>query len=137
VSAVEFVHDRRQLIIPVAIFKPGAPHRIERVDGLIDTGATGIGIDRSLAERLGLSPMGKEIINTPTGTGVVRLYLGGLGLYPGSSADSSTAMPYILPDEFIMFQCAPGASFSLLLGMPLLSLCDLTVKRDGTGRLDF
>jgi predicted aspartyl protease len=137
VLAVEFTHDRRQLIIPVAVFHPGAPHQIEKVNALIDTGATGIGIDQDLAVALGLPKMGKEIINTPTGTAVVRLYLAGLGLYPGDQTNNGMAMPHLLPDEFIMFQCAPGSAFSLLLGMPLIGRCELTVRRNGTATLSF
>lgn len=133
---VRFRHDRRQIIVPTAIIAPddGNALRFQRVQALIDTGATMSGIRREIAETLGLPPQGKVIITTPSGEHPARLYRLRIGLYVGSDDQSHAgAQPYVLPDSFLAIQCSSGEAFNMLLGMDVLGRCDLHIFASGSG----
>lgn len=67
---IEWQHSRERLLLPIVVL-PGytSPNATEsvRIDGLLDTGATGTGIRRDIAERLRLRPKGQRRVNTANG----------------------------------------------------------------------
>jgi predicted aspartyl protease len=139
---ISFRHDRRQIIIPIAILtpdEPGTSQRFHRSFGLIDTGASSSGISRRIAEELALPRRGKTVITTPAGEHVARLYRMGVGVYPGDAADDGAvaAHPYVLPFELIGIECSPGAAFDVLIGMDLIGRSELHVRSDGSGSITF
>jgi hypothetical protein len=134
---VSFDHDRRQILIPVAIMPPsddGSMH-MERVTGLIDTGATRSGVSRAVASALQLPRAGKLSITTPQGDYMARLLRFTLGLFPGPA--SGNQMPFILDGEFLGIESSPGAQFDVLIGMDVIGVGDLTINRTGTGSFSF
>lgn len=131
---VSFTHDCRQLLIPVAVSRPGVS-RFEHVVGLIDTGASISGINRRIAERLDLPRQGKVVIATPRGDHSTPIYNFMIGLFPGQ--DVSDALPYVLPDEFVGIECSAGGRFEVLIGMDVLGRGRLVVEPKGSGSFSF
>ena len=136
--AVNFRHDRRQIIVPTAIYRPNNPQYFEVARALVDTGASISGVSRAVADRLDLPRRGKQLITTPSGQHVARLYAAGIGLFPSQSGEfDRVSLPHMLPDVFMMIECSPGTQFDILLGMDVLGQCDLYIRPDGTGALIF
>lgn len=136
--AVNFRHDRRQIILPTSIHRPDLPQQFEVAQALVDTGASISGVSRNIAERLSLPRRGKQIITTPSGEHVARLYAAAIGLFQSDAGEyDPSVLPHLLPDAFMMIECSPGARFDVLIGMDVLGRCELLIKPDGTGRLHF
>jgi predicted aspartyl protease len=131
---VKFTHDRRQLLIPVAILPPG-DFQFERVFGLLDTGASISGVSRRIAETLNLPRQGKMVIATPKGDHATAIRTFMIGLFPGEI--SGNTLPFVLPDEFVGIECSTGGSFEVLIGMDVLGRGKLVVEPDGTGSFSF
>ncbi len=102
---------------------------------LLDTGATTSGISAGIAERLGLPAMGKRPMGSARGLDFVERYLFRIAV-DVASADQMPAFPYIFP-ALLGFEIVRGSSFEALFGMDVLRHCDLTLRRDGSGRLIF
>ncbi len=132
---VRFAHDRRQLLIPVAILPPES-FQFERVTGLIDTDASISGVSRSIAAKLGLMRQGKMVISTPRGDHSTPIYTFMIGLFPQGEG-ASGAMPFVLSDEFAGIESSPGGRFEVLIGMDVIGRGRLVVEPGGTGSFSF
>ena len=55
--------------------KPEDVRRVEVTDALVDTGATELGMSKSLADRLGLVPFRQRNVRTANGNVVIQTYL--------------------------------------------------------------
>jgi predicted aspartyl protease len=136
-SAIEWRSDRRRLLIPVAILAPAPANDLTSVAAraLVDTGSTTTGITKRVAEQLGLVGRGKRPLSSAQGEGQAERYLFRIGLMP-IGEEEVPAFPYIF-DEVIGFELTNSFQFDALLGMDILSQCDLELYRDGRCRLRF
>jgi Aspartyl protease len=131
---VKFSHDRRQLLVPVALLSPGAM-QFERLSGLLDTGASISGVSRRVAQSLGLPRQGKMVIATPRGDHSTPIYTFMIGLFPGENGEES--LPFVLPDEFMGIEASPGSRFDVLIGIDVIGRGRLIVESEGTGSFSF
>lgn len=132
--AIEFNHDGRQLIVEVAIFHPdaGQSYLNLRARALIDTGATLSGVSRSIIAELDLPRRGKIALESVRGSIVARIFQYRLGFFR-----TAAELPLVLEQDFIGFEISPGSGVDVLIGMDVLSRCDLGIKRSGACRLEF
>jgi Aspartyl protease len=143
IQSVEWRHSGRNLIVPVAVMPDaGSDNAFDsiRVDGLLDTGATTIGIRGDVADRLALTPQGQRRVETANGPIWAREYILRLGLVPGNyrdpAFDPNAVLPYVFERHFVAFELQRGFAYPLLVGMDVFGLCDLHVLRDGNARID-
>ena len=141
--SIEWHYSDARLIIPIAVF--AASHstnasELVRTDGLIDTGATRSGIRSDIARRLGLRSESQRRIETANGPLFAREYLVRFGLFAGDfgggEADQNNQYPIVLDRHFFTFELAAGFTYPVLIGMDVISQCDLHVLRDGTAQID-
>ena len=104
-----------------------------RATALIDTGATTSGIPTRIIRQLGLSPVGRRPLMSAQGLGFVQRFMFRIGI---SDSDSAGAFPFVF-EEVMGFELVDGTSFDALLGMDILSQCDLEIGRNGTCQLRF
>ena len=133
-SAIEFRHDRKQIILPVAILPPDASQmRLVRTEGLLDTGASLCGLDAATIRALDLPRAGKITLSTPVGAHVARSYRCRIGFY----VDTNAAMPHVMEQEFLAIESHPGDRFSTLVGMNVLGSGALYISSNGSGTFTF
>jgi hypothetical protein len=88
----------------------------------------------SVAETLGLTPLGKRPLTSAQGMGQVERYAFRLGLWPSRDAAAAPAFPFVF-EEVIGIELTNAFEFHALLGMDILGQCDFEMKRDGSCRL--
>lgn len=133
---VEGRHDGRAILLPVLIFAP-APSTISvQGSALLDTGATISGITGTVAEQLGLAGLGKRPLGSARGQAQVERYVFRIGLSPKQGDADPPRLPYVF-EEVIGFELTNNFRFEALLGMDVLSQCDLILSRSGHYRLRF
>ncbi len=103
---------------------------------LLDTGSTTSGITPRIAEALAIKGRGKKPIGTAQGEGQAERYLFRFGLMPPQGESGSPTFPFVF-DDVIGFELAASFRFDALIGMDILSQCGLTMRPNGTCRLDF
>lgn len=135
-SHIDLRSNGRRVLIPIRILRsePSDLTSVEAV-ALLDTGATTSGISRDIALKLDLPEMGKRPMGSARGLDQVQRYLFRIGLEP-SDTDLTPAFPFVFPPA-LGFEIVRGSSFEALLGMDILRFCDLSLRRDGSGRLTF
>ena len=140
--SVEWTHNRERLLVPVAIL-PAAnaanPFEVIRTEGLLDTGATGTGIRRDLAERLGLRAKGQRRVHTANGVIFAAEFLCRIGFICGDLdawADGAEHLqPHVLERHILGFELQTGFAYPLLIGMDVIGQCDLALSRTGRAKL--
>jgi hypothetical protein len=134
---IEWRRERRRLVIPVSILAPLPARDLSGVAGqaLVDTGATTSGITNRVASALGLVGRGKRPLGSAQGEGQAERYLFRIGLL-ADEADTGPAFPFVF-EEVIGFELANSFQYEALLGMDILSQCDLEMRRDGSCTLRF
>lgn len=132
----------RRLILQIAIapsapaqWTPAFPNHFEQCNGLIDTGATRSAVSTRLIETLRLPVVGRRAVASARGENMHDLYMVRMGLY-GVDGASAQAFPYFLDGAFEVIDWADHPKFDVLIGMDVISLCDLTLRRSGAFRLD-
>jgi hypothetical protein len=146
-------HDGSQVFLPVLLqpiypkvtrpdsFSMSDPVRLEYLRGLIDTGAQRTSITPQAAKKLGLTPTGQVRIQGVGGAKPHLLYLFKLGFVDLRKNEIGSIAPHSFFVEKIIegpeFDCGPEPYFDILIGMDLLSVCDLTIKRDGNFLISF
>ena len=133
---IEWKHDGRQPLIRVSILAP-APHsdlRAETVEALVDTGSTTSGITSRIADSLGIVGIGKRPLVSARSDDQVERYVFRVGLT--GSPDGIPSFPFVF-DGIIGFELRPGFRFEALIGMDILSQCDLSMDRRGRCALRF
>ena len=133
---VEGVHDGRSVVARLVIAHPD-DIRLESpisARGLIDTGATVTAVSRDIAETLKLRPEGKRTITNTHGQARSTQYRFRVGLITaaGNGRLGAASLPYLLDDLVFGIDIIAGASFDVLIGMDILSLGDLCVRRNRT-----
>jgi hypothetical protein len=112
-------------------------HAIEVVDALIDTGATGTGLRPDIAAALGVPGRGKRRVVTANGDMLVPEYRIRVGFYCGAFEDRPRAegSPYVLEFGLLVHALRENFAYAMLIGMDVLSNCDLHLRRDRTALL--
>jgi hypothetical protein len=132
---VEGRHNGRQILIGVFVAPPADPAQLIFESGvaLIDTGATTSLIGQTIARRLALPPRGKRQMVTARGSDMVTQYRFRLG-FPASQ---NPAIPYLLDAEFNGSELIVQTTFDVIIGMDVLSHCELHMHPDGRWSLKF
>lgn len=141
-AEISWLHEGARLVLPVAILPslvaPNAS-QIEIVEGLIDTGATGTGLRPDIVGKLALAGRGRRRILTANGDILVPEYRLRLGFFPGCfdgpAQAPATTFPHVLDFGILAHALRPIFPYALLIGMNVLSRCDLDLRRDRTARL--
>lgn len=139
---IEWRHNRERLLLPIVIL-PGLssrnPTESLRVEGLLDTGATGTAIRSDVAETLRLRPKGQRRVFTANGMMMAPEYVVRIGFVCGDYTDPEfmpdRQQPYVLDRELIGFGLQSGFAYSALIGMDVIGSGDLTITRQGHARL--
>ena len=131
-------HDRRRIILPVLILKPTPSFDLSgyQAQALLDTGSTTTGITPRVARSLCLARRGKRPIGSAQGEGQAERYLFRIGFHVVSPAPSDPTFPFVFEDV-IGFELAENFMFDALIGMDILSQCDLQMERCGGWTLSF
>ena len=140
--AIEGRLTNRRLILPLAIAPstpteapPHFPARFEQCNGLVDTGATRSAVSARLVHLLDLPVVGKRAIASARSENMHNLHLIRMGLYLPTNNGAPT-YPYFLDGIFEVIDWADHPWFDVLIGMDVVSLCNLTLRRTGTFSLD-
>jgi len=137
-------HNRRQLFLPVSVFPsasaPNATHNVV-ANGLLDTGATTSALRRDLLSKLNLEKRERKPVQTANGTILADRFLVRLALFPGDYDGEAVGLgagtaPYMFEREFLVHSLHATFPHEMLIGMDLLGMCDLTIGRRGTARLE-
>ena len=141
-AEIRWRHSGQRLVLPVAVMPSLAAensNQMEIVEALIDTGATGTGLRPDIAERLQIAGRGRRRVLTANGDILVAEYRVRLGFYPGDFNDPadgpSTVMPHVLELGLLVHALRDLFPYALLVGMDVLSQCDLELQRDRSARL--
>lgn len=129
-------------LFPVAILRPGSSSDITpySATALLDTGATVSGIGPNVVQRLGLRTHGKKLLRSATEERFVAYYFFRVGFYTSEEiaepGRSDLALPYIFEDAD-GFSWTGTADFDVIIGMDILSQCEVRLDRSGRCRLLF
>lgn len=136
--SIELNRSNRRILVPITLLPPDTGVIVQGIAGhaLLDTGATTSGIKTSVAGRLGLSATGKRPLLSAHGEAHAHRYIFRIALAPDAAPDEPPRFPYVFP-ETDGFELKDSFSYDAILGMDILSRCDLTLNRNGTGRLAF
>mgnify|MGYP001819874489 CR=1 FL=1 len=132
-------HNRSQLFLSIAVFPPnlqGAPTNITAFKALIDTGAQSTCISSTVAQAVGLRPLGKKTISGVSGVAAHNYYSFHIGFMqiglagPNNTAQGNLAIldPPIDGVELAI----SGQGFDVLLGMDVIAIGSLAVEGNGT-----
>lgn len=140
---IEWRHNRERLLLPIVIL-PGYNSENSRqslsIEGLLDTGATGTGIRRDIAQELRLRPKGQRRVYTANGLIVASEYIVRIGFVCGDYTDPEfepeRQQPFVLERERVGFELQPAFAYPVLIGMDILGTGDLRIDRRGIARFD-
>lgn len=137
--SVEWLHSRRQLLLPVAILPPltaSNPTQMVRTVGLLDTGATGSALHPRLVDELALVRRGQRRVETANGTFIAAEMTARIGFFPDTSDNGDGhSFPYVLDAGLLAFELLAGFNHDVLIGMDVIGQCDLHLLRDGSARM--
>lgn len=138
---LSFQREHRRYLFPVSIFRPGAADMTSfAATALLDTGATASGIGPAVIAALGLRSHMKKRLRSATDEVFVDYYLFRIGLYTSvqmaNVAESIQEWPFLF-DAVEGFSWSRPGDFDMIIGMDVLSNCDVALSRDGTCRLSF
>jgi len=107
------------------------------IDGtaLIDTGSTTSGVTGRVIDKLHLHRRGKRPLGSAQGEGQAERCSFRIGLISTQGA-LTPAFPFVF-DEVIGFELSNSFTFEALIGMDVLSQCDLSMDRFGRCSLRF
>lgn len=135
---IEWRREPSRVLLPALILAPypvtvftGVPAK-----ALLDTGSSVSGVTPRIAEGLGLIRLGTRPLMSAHGEGLVERYAFRIGLGLPAESRDRPAFPFVF-GEVIGIELPNALEFDALFGMDLLSLCDLTMMRDGLCRLGF
>jgi Aspartyl protease len=133
--SIEGRHDRRRIIIPIAVLVSHNPHDLsfELFQALVDTGATASGLGPNVVDRLGLKSHGKRPLGSATEERQLPFYVFRLGLF---DAGDTNKLPYIFGD-LNGFGWPHRKDFDVILGMDVLSQCGLNMTSDARWSIRF
>jgi len=131
-SSISWRHDGRRIVLPVVLTNPDVANgTIRSVEGqaLLDTGATNSGITVRAAKALALKSHTKRPLSSAHGEQQTDRFLFRIGLLPDrESGDDSPQFPFFF-DEIEGFALLDSFRLEALIGMDILSQCDLEIDR--------
>lgn len=132
--SVKGKHDGRQLILSVAVLGSDNPTDLTFVKAraLLDTGSTVSGLGPEIISQLGLKSYGKRPLGSATELRLVNYFFFRIGLFGVQESE----LPYVFAD-LDGFGWPEPKSFDVILGMDVLSKCDLQIDRGGSWSLAF
>lgn len=137
-SLIEIRHDGRRIIVPVILLPPSPPTLLTGIetDALLDTGATNTGITPRVAKQLGLRPLGKRPLGSAQGEMQSERYVLRIG-FPAPPSDSALpTFPFVF-DPVMAFELTDSFRRGALLGMDVLSQCDVHLDRGAVCTIRF
>lgn len=139
-AEVRWKHSGHRLVLPVAVLPSAAADNaqaIKVVDALIDTGATGTGLRPDIAAALHVPGRGKRRVVTANGDMLVPEYRVRIGFYCGQFENEPVAQgsPYVLEFGLLVHALREHFTYAMLIGMDVLSRCDLHLRRNGLAAL--
>jgi hypothetical protein len=136
-SFIDLRRDGRRILVPI-VFLRAEPFDFTEVKAmaLLDTGATTSGISAAAATELGLPPRGKKALISARGVDLVERFSFRIGIHTDADDFDEPKLPFVFA-ETLGFEITPGSTYDALLGMDVISQCDLTLDRYGHCRLSF
>ncbi|HET7708568.1 MAG TPA: retropepsin-like aspartic protease [Sphingomicrobium sp.] len=133
-------HSGQRLRLPVAVLPSAAAQNslaIEVIDALVDTGATGTGLRPDVAKALDVPGRGKRRVMTANGDILVPEYRIRLGFFCGEFQNDPEphGSPYVLDFGLLVHALRENFSYQMLIGMDVLSRCDLILLKDRTATI--
>lgn len=131
---IEWRREQHRLLLPILVLAPFPVTNLTgaEANALVDTGSSVSGVSSSLAASLGLVGLGKPPLKSAQGEGQVERYAFRIGLRPGPDSP----YPFVF-EEVIGIELTDAFEFNALLGMDILSQCDLSIDRSGRCTLAF
>lgn len=132
----------RRYRLPIAVLRPGSVIDLTSFAAiaLVDTGATTSGIGPRVIEDLGLHSYGKKLLRSASDEVFVSYFLFRIGFYSdeqiASPAPPADDLPFTF-EETDGFSWRRPADFDVILGMDVLSQCDVSMDRAGRCRIRF
>ena len=117
---------------PVAAREQSEPFNIIQCRALIDTGADGTSIVRSLARTSGFRSLGKRPVVGVGGSNFHRTWAVYLGFFPdeSQSIDQQSGLR-ILDEPLLAVEIPDNQWFEVIIGRDVLNQCDFSLKRGG------
>lgn len=130
---IDWRREPRRILLPCLILPPFPVTDLSglQATALVDTESSVSGVGQALAEAMNLSGLGKRPLKSAQGEGQVQRYAFRVGLLTEDSR-----FPFVF-EEVIGIELTNAFEFNSLLGMDILSQCDLSVFRDGRCALEF
>jgi Aspartyl protease len=127
-------------LLPVAVLPSAAAenaHALAVIDALIDTGATGTGLRPDVAASLNIPGRGKRRVVTANGDMLVPEFRIRIGFFCGNFGGEPTAQssPYVLEFGLLVHALREQFAYQMLIGMDVLSSCDLHLRPDRSATL--
>lgn len=139
---IRWRHNRERLVLATTImpgYNSNNPSDSCKVNALLDTGATGLGIRADIATRLQLRPKGQRLVHTANGEMMAPEYVVRVGFIIGDYTDSDFSpeqqLPFVLEREIAAFGLQSGFGYPALIGMAILGWADLTINKNGFATL--
>jgi hypothetical protein len=137
-SVIEWKREKRRILLPILVLAPFPVTELTglQASALIDTGSSVSGVAVRLAERLGLTKLGKRPLTSAQGEGQVERYAFRVGFQSGEASAIAPTFPFVF-EEVIGIELTNAFEFDALIGMDILGQCDFETRRDGICRLSF
>lgn len=139
---LSFRRGERRYLFPVRILRADNPADMTSfaATALLDTGATVSGIGSSVIEALDLRSHMKKRLLSATEEAFASYYLFRVGFYTTDQlhrvADSVNEWPYLFA-ETEGFSWLRKGDFDVIIGMDILSQCDVELSRQGECHISF
>ena len=133
--SIEGRHDGRKIVFPIQVFPPEPLDKFVGVsaNALLDTGATTSGITPRLVKQLDLRSIGKRPLGFARGESQVDRYAFRIGF---DSGETTPSFPFVF-EAVVGFELSDASSLDALIGMDILSQCDLRMERSARWTLSF
>jgi hypothetical protein len=133
-------HDGRKILLSAVVLGSRNPADLTHVvvTALLDTGATCSAISPAIIRQLELKPYQRRHLRVATEDRLVEYYFFRVGLFPDESDTvlQRDGLPFVFA-EVDGFGMRESMDFGLIIGMDVLSQCDLDLDRTGHWRLTF
>lgn len=138
---LSFRRQQRRYLFPVRVFRADPTDMTSfAATALLDTGATASGIGPTTIRELALNSHMKKRLLSATEEVHADYYLFRVGLHTteqmANIAESTQEWPYLF-EAIEGFSWSRPADFDIIIGMDILSQCDVALSRDGGCRLQF
>lgn len=139
---LSFQRGKRRILFPVRVLAASnaADMTSFAATALLDTGATASGIGPSVIDALTMRSHMKKRLLSATEEVFADYFLFRVGFHTTDQLsriqDSLSEWPYVF-EEVEGFSWRRATDFDMIIGMDILSQCDLSFRRDGTCRLQF